>query len=135
MSSDLRALVDRLADALGPDAPAEQVERVAQAVLAARRGGQRDIPASPPPQSSGRALVLAFGPDAPGLLAAVAAEVAGAGASVLDVSAQRLGGFAALLLLVDLAGGSVEALDARVRACAGCTLAAAVPAGAEGVRR
>src|SRR5690554_3474774 len=64
VSSDLRALVDRLADALGPDAPAEQVERVAQAVLAARRGGQRDIPASPPPQSSGRALVLAFGPDA-----------------------------------------------------------------------
>lgn len=119
--ADLRALVDRLADALGPDAPAAQVERVARAVLSARRGEG----SAPAPR---RALALAFGPDAPDLPDAIADAVADAGARVLEASAQRLGGFAALLLLVDLGGGTTRALEARLRACPGCTLAAVVPA-------
>ena len=36
MSADVRALIDRIATALGPEATPERVERVARAVLDAR---------------------------------------------------------------------------------------------------
>jgi len=122
--SDLRFLIDRVADALGDAATPERVEAVARAVLAAERGPARNgrtATADEPPPSpavgdgpiSGRILVTAFGCDAPGILAALTAELRDLGVNVLDVSQKILQGYFTLILLADL--GASGASPGRVQ--------------------
>lgn len=114
MPDSVRALIDRIAGALGSEATPERVERVARAVLQARD----DAPPSPRPStprgaategpSSGesRVVVTAYGNDTPGVLAAVTAELSASGANVLDVSQKILQGYFTLVLVADLPAGA-----------------------------
>lgn len=116
MSADVRALIDRIASALGPEATPERVERVARAVLDARapaeparaRAPSRRAPAdvSSPPDGATRVVVTAYGEDQPGVLAAITAELSAAGANVLDVSQKVLQGYFTVVLVADLAAGT-----------------------------
>ena len=133
MPSDVRALIDRIASALGPEATPERVERVARAVLDARqpsgRAPEAATPVAPPSRPTGgdvRVVVTAYGTDQPGVLAAITAELSAAGANVLDVSQKVLQGYFTVVLVADLPEGvdlgaardtlvaRVEALGARV---------------------
>lgn len=109
MPSDVRALIDRVALALGPEATPERVERVARAVLDARaptepRRAPSSAPTSPERPSAGttRVVVTAYGEDRPGVLAAITAELSAAGANVLDVSQKVLQGYFTVVLVADL---------------------------------
>ncbi|WP_095512147.1 ACT domain-containing protein [Rubrivirga marina] len=116
MSADVRALIDRIASALGPEATPERVERVARAVLDARapaeparapapsRRAHADV--SSPPDGATRVVVTAYGEDQPGVLAAITAELSAAGANVLDVSQKVLQGYFTVVLVADLAAGT-----------------------------
>ena len=103
---DVRALIDRIADALGAEATPDRVERVARAVLDA----QAPVPTSaPPPRASAerggagtRVVVTAYGRDTPGVLAAITAELAASGANLLDVSQKILQGYFTVVLVADL---------------------------------
>ncbi|MEO0558374.1 MAG: ACT domain-containing protein [Bacteroidota bacterium] len=113
MSPDsVRALIDRIAASLGPDASPERVERVARAVLdanpaAAAHGAQPQRAAA----GETRVVVTAYGLDVPGVLSAVTSELAGLGANILDVSQKVLQGYFTLVLFADLpAGLEVSAL-------------------------
>ena len=103
MSADLRALIDRIADALGAQATPERVERVARAVLDARTSspGRNGAPAEPRGGLS-RVVVTAYGTDTPGVLAAITDELAGQGANILDVSQKVLQGYFTVVLVADL---------------------------------
>lgn len=112
MPADVRALIDRIAHALGPEATPERVERVARAVLdarteparppaPARRGASADVSAAP--AGATRVVVTAYGEDQPGVLAAITAELSAAGANVLDVSQKVLQGYFTVVLVADLA--------------------------------
>lgn len=111
MPTDVRALIDRIASALGSEATPERVERVARAVLDARTSpavGRAASPAAPPSRpASGetRVVVTAYGHDRPGVLAAVTAELSAAGANILDVSQKVLQGYFTLVLVADLPDG------------------------------
>ena len=139
---DVRALIDRIADALGGEATPERVERVARAVLdpSGTSGQAADAPggapggggaASPPPrpaQGAGRGgepgrggprvVVTAYGLDTPGVLAALTAELAASGANLLDVSQKILQGYFTVVLVADLPadadlGAARDRLQAR----------------------
>lgn len=112
MPTDVRALIDRIASALGSEATPERVERVARAVLDARVApGTPERTASPAPSPSRpasgetRVVVTAYGHDRPGVLAAVTAELSAAGANILDVSQKVLQGYFTLVLVADLPAG------------------------------
>lgn len=109
MPSDVRALIDRIAAALGPEATPERVERVARAVLEARvptaapeAGASR--PAAEP--DGVRVVVTAYGNDRPGVLAAITAELSASGANILDVSQKVLQGYFTVVLVADLEAGA-----------------------------
>lgn len=111
--ADVRALIDRIARALGPEATPERVERVARAVLDAGTASPSRPPprpsSAPAPLSAGRptrVVVTAYGRDTPGVLAAITAELSASGANVLDVSQKILQGYFTLVLVADLAAGS-----------------------------
>ena len=119
MASDVRALIDRIALALGSDATPERVERVARAVLdggAVPAGAARPMarPESPRPATradarpatSSRVVVTAYGHDTPGVLAAITAELSAAGANVLDVSQKILQGYFTVVLVADYPAGA-----------------------------
>lgn len=110
MPADVRALIDRIADALGAEATPERVERVARAVLAAQPAASPAPPRAArveaPPASATRVVVTAYGHDTPGVLAAVTAELSASGANVLDVSQKILQGYFTLVLVADLAPGT-----------------------------
>ena len=109
MPADVRALIDRIASALGAEATPERVERVARAVLDASASG----PGAPAPHAvaaapaggATRVVVTAYGRDRPGVLAAVTAELSAAGANILDVSQKVLQGYFTLVLVADLPAG------------------------------
>ena len=112
--ASVRALIDRIADALGPDATPERVERVARAVL---DGASAPRPAAPRPEAprpapprpetrSARAVVTAYGTDTPGVLAAITAELSASGANVLDVSQKILQGYFTVVLVADFPSGA-----------------------------
>ena len=110
-NAELSALIDRIAAALGPDAPADQVESVARAVIAAgsasgaaggEDGGAGRVIGDGP--ITGRILVTAYGCDSPGILAALTSELRDLGVNVLDVSQKILQGYFTLILLADLSG-------------------------------
>lgn len=116
MSTDVRALIDRIASALGPESTPERVERVARAVLDARVP-EHAAPARPaglsgldgPSRSAfdgTRVVVTAYGHDRPGVLAAVTAELSASGANILDVSQKVLQGYFTLVLVADLPSGT-----------------------------
>ena len=126
MPSDVRALIDRIASALGPEATPDRVERVARAVLdarpPARPGPGAASPAAGPARPTGgdvRVVVTAYGTDRPGVLAAITAELSAAGANVLDVSQKVLQGYFTVVLVADFPegtdlGAARDALVARV---------------------
>ena len=121
--ADVRALIDRIASALGAEATPERVERVARAVLDAsgRVPGAAAVShavASPPTGGAARVVVTAYGLDRPGVLAAVTAELSASGANILDVSQKVLQGYFTLVLVADLPpaldlGAARDALQAR----------------------
>lgn len=134
---DVRALIDRIAAALGDAATPERVEHIARAVLHAEN---RDSPAAPsrarglaeaegPIPGQTRFVVTAYGLDTPGVLAALTSELAAHGVNILDVSQKVLQGYFTVVLFADLPAdgpdlGTVrqrlqargEALGARVLA-------------------
>ena len=129
--TDVRALIDRIATALGAEATPERVERVARAVLesagdapgGAASGRPSSAPAahavaSAPSGGAARVVVTAYGLDRPGVLAAVTAELSASGANILDVSQKVLQGYFTLVLVADLPpsldlGAARDALQAR----------------------
>ena len=122
MASDsppaVRALIDRIAAALGPEATPERVERVARAVLEAGTPhavprleaprGAASRPSPPPPSAapSSRVVVTAYGLDTPGILAAITAELSASGANVLDVSQKILQDYFTVVLVADFPSGA-----------------------------
>ncbi|WP_095514239.1 ACT domain-containing protein [Rubrivirga sp. SAORIC476] len=113
MSADVRALIDRIATALGPEATPERVERVARAVLDARAPtaparAPALAPRSPDGPATGatRVVVTAYGQDQPGVLAAITAELSASGANILDVSQKVLQGYFTVVLVADLSEGT-----------------------------
>ena len=105
--ADVRALIDRIAHALGDEATPERVEHIARAVLQAERPGTP--PASPSPLTTTgpapghtRFVVTAYGRDTPGVLAAITSELAAHGVNILDVSQKVLQGFFTVVLFADL---------------------------------
>ena len=142
----VRALIDRIADALGEEATPDRVERVARAVLdpSGTSGQAADAPggvagqggpASPPPRPAPdrgrggdgrrgepgrggpRVVVTAYGRDTPGVLAALTAELAAADANLLDVSQKILQGYFTVVLVADLpAGADLGAARDRLQA-------------------
>lgn len=117
--TDVRALIDRIASALGSEATPERVERVARAVLDG--GAAAPVAARPPSPAASRparpaasdpalrparVVVTAYGQDTPGVLAAITAELSAAGANVLDVSQKILQGYFTVVLVADLPAGS-----------------------------
>ena len=116
LPADVRALIDRIASALGPEATPERVERVARAVLDAgvQNGAAPAAPPAAPPASrtagptggAARVVVTAYGHDRPGILAAITAELSASGANVLDVSQRVLQGYFTVVLVADLPAGT-----------------------------
>ena len=110
MPTDVRALIDRIASALGPEATPDRVERVARAVLEAGGTAAPSAPAAhavaaAPSGGATRVVVTAYGLDRPGVLAAVTAELSASGANILDVSQKVLQGYFTLVLVTDLPDG------------------------------
>ncbi|HEX8386339.1 MAG TPA: ACT domain-containing protein [Rubricoccaceae bacterium] len=113
MVPDVRALIDRIAAALGPEATPERVERVARAVLDGgapavtepRAPGPAPRPVAPG-RASSRAVVTAYGLDTPGVLAAITAELSASHANVLDVSQKILQGYFTVVLVADFPAGA-----------------------------
>ena len=124
MPSDLRALIDRVANALGPDASPAQVESVARAVLAAENGhpSPARVPAFSPSVGdgpiSGRIIVTSYGCDRPGILAALTTELFEAGVNILDVSQKILQDYFTLILLADLSASGLSPTDVQNRLAA-----------------
>ena len=130
--ADVRALIDRIADALGAEATPDRVERVARAVLDASGDPAAPPRPAPPGSASGRGgadadgpraggprvVVTAYGRDTPGVLAAITAELAASGANLLDVSQKILQGYFTVVLVADLdadadLGSARDRLQAR----------------------
>jgi ACT domain-containing protein len=119
-SEDLRALIERIADALGPDAAPTQVESVARAVLSARNGRtEAPAPFSTPVVGagpiSGRIIVTSYGCDRPGILSALTTELFDAGVNILDVSQKILQGYFTLILLADLSASGRSPSEVQQR--------------------
>ncbi len=126
MPQDVRALIDRIAAALGDASTPERVEHIARAVLHAE---QTDSPSRTVPSASGargafddgpapgvtRFVVTAYGRDTPGVLAAVSTELATSGANILDVSQKVLQGYFTIVLFADLPTGAVDFATLRQR--------------------
>lgn len=122
MPTDVRALIDRIAAALGPEASPAQVESVARAVLASENGQAVPAPASSPTVGdgpiSGRIIVTSYGCDRPGILAALTTELFEAGVNILDVSQKILQGYFTLILLADLSASGLSPTDVQRRLAA-----------------
>lgn len=125
MPADVRALIERIAAALGPDASPAQVEAIARAVLVHEQGDGASASVAPPSSPtvgggpiSGRILVTSFGCDRPGILAALTTELFEAGVNVLDVSQKILQGYFTLILLADLSGSGLGPKDVQQRLAA-----------------
>ena len=92
---NVRQLVDRIAEALGPDATAARVEAVAAAVL--------DVsPARATRMPGNLVIITAFGLDRPGILAGITNVVSGAGCNITDVSQKILQEYFTLIMIADI---------------------------------
>ena len=122
MPNDLRALIDRIAGALGDAATPERVEHIARAVMAADPPGERASALPPlgvqgPQAGHTRFVVTAYGRDVPGVLAALTGELAADGVNILDVSQKVLQGYFTAVLFADLppSGPDLGALRERLQ--------------------
>jgi len=120
MPDNVRALIDRIADALGPDASPAQVESVARAVLSAQNGHATPARPSNAPAVgvgpiSGRIVVTSYGCDRPGILSALTPELFEAGVNILDVSQKILQGYFTLILLADLSASGLSPSEVQQR--------------------
>ncbi|MEM6325716.1 MAG: ACT domain-containing protein [Bacteroidota bacterium] len=116
---DVRALIDRIAHALGDEATPERVERIARAVLHAERttppvAASPLAPSAPAPGHT-RFVVTAYGHDTPGVLAALTSELAAHGVNILDVSQKVLQGYFTVVLFADLPPGGPTLASVRER--------------------
>lgn len=129
---EIEALVDRIAQALGPAATPARVEAVAAAVLSLTGDslagdslagdsltGDGSPHATPLPFHDGpgeRVIISAFGHDQPGVLARVSTAVFEAGANILDVSQKILQGYFTLIMIADISNprASMQALQDRL---------------------
>jgi ACT domain-containing protein len=112
--TELRALIERITEALGSAASPERVESVARAVL--NVSGTPAIGVSPGSGPiSGRILITAYGCDQPGILAGVTQVMGEAGANVLDVSQKILQNYFTLIMLADLEGARMNLGQIRER--------------------
>ncbi len=105
---DIRRLVNRIADVLGPDADPARVEAVAAVVFETL---EANAPAAKKPGE--RVIVTAYGLDKPGILAGITNTVSGAGCNILDVSQKILQDYFTLIMLADISAlhGSVRDLQ------------------------
>lgn len=104
---EIRSLIDRITDALGPAATPAKVEEIARAVISAEQSSMPEPTVSATVGEgpiTGRILVTAFGCDQPGILSAITTELQDLNVSVLDVSQKVLQGYFSLILLADIAG-------------------------------
>lgn len=124
MPDTTHALVESIASALGDDATPERVEQIARGVLMnaqpSGQSGQGEVspelgPSRPAPGAT-RFLVTAYGVDSPGVLSTITAELADAGANILDVSQKVLQGYFTVILLADLPGQDLSTLQGRLLA-------------------
>ena len=118
MPQDLRALIERIAAALGPDATPAQVEAVARATLSAQNGQPGAPPSSPTIGEgpiSGRIIVTSYGCDQPGILAALTTELFESGVNILDLSQKILQGYFTLILLADLSASGLSPSEVQRR--------------------
>ena len=124
MPTDLRALIDRISAALGPDATPAQVETVARAVLASQGetapasssfGASPSVSVIGDGPISGRIIVTSYGCDRPGILAALTSELFDAGVNILDVSQKILQDYFTLILLADLSASGLSPADVQRR--------------------
>ncbi len=109
---DFRRLVSRISDVLGPDATPDRVERIAVALLDEKLDG-------PTPDSSargGKAVVTAYGKDAPGMLHAITHVLSEANYNILDVSQKILQDYFTVIMIVDGQGArsSVGEVQSRL---------------------
>lgn len=116
---ELRALIDRISDALGPDASPERVESIARAVIQSGTQAQMYSAGLPPAVGSGpvsgRIIVTAFGCDRPGILASITGELFNLGVNVLDVSQKILQEYFTLILLADVSTSAASPGDVQQR--------------------
>lgn len=99
--SDIRNLVERIVEALGPDVTPQRVEAVAHAVLDERQGPALSNFPQSPVSPGHRVLITAYGYDKPGILAAITQAVSDTGCNILDVSQKILQGYFTLIMLAD----------------------------------
>jgi ACT domain-containing protein len=119
MPQDLRALIERIADALGPDASPSQVESIARAALGQNGHAEGRTPSNTPAVGagpiSGRIIVTSYGCDRPGILSALTTELFEAGVNILDVSQKILQGYFTLILLADLSASGLSPAEVQRR--------------------
>ncbi len=110
---DIRRLVNRIADTLGPDADPARVEAVAAVVLEAL---EADAPPAAAKKPGERVIVTAYGLDKPGILAGITNIVSGAGCNILDVSQKILQEYFTLIMIADISAlhGSVRDLQQQL---------------------
>ncbi len=110
---DIRRLVNRIADALGPDADPARVEAVAAVVFEAI---EADAPPATAKKPGERVIVTAYGLDKPGILAGITNTVSGAGCNILDVSQKILQEYFTLIMIADISAlhGSVRDLQQQL---------------------
>ncbi len=119
LMSQIRRLVERVTEAMGPDATPDRVEAVAQVVLDEVYGeAGTPAPEAPfvSPEPGERAIVTAYGLDKPGILAAITNVVSDAGCNILDVSQKILQGYFTLIMLTDITNmrGDVRGLQQKL---------------------
>ena len=120
--TQIRRLVERVTEAMGPEATPDRVEAVARLVLdevygADAPAGTRAPEAPFVSQEPGeRAIVTAYGLDRPGILAAITNVVSDAGCNILDVSQKILQGYFTLIMLADITNmrGDVRELQQKL---------------------
>ncbi len=121
LMTQIRRLVERVTEAMGPDATPDRVEAVAQVVLDEVYGeATTPAPEAPfvSPEPGERAIVTAYGLDRPGILAAITNVVSDAGCNILDVSQKILQGYFTLIMLTDITNmrGDVRTLQQKLSA-------------------
>lgn len=102
--ADIRRIVDKIEAAIGSNATAEQVERVARLFLdeiVSSRGSASGQGSGSP---SDHVIITAYGHDKPGILAGVTNTVSDYGCNILDVSQKILQGYFTLIMLADVSG-------------------------------
>lgn len=117
--AELQSLIDRVADALGPEATPAAVEEVVRAISVSPQTNRssetvnrQSIGDGP---ITGRIIVTAYGCDQPGILAAITSELRDLRVNVLDVSQKILQDYFTLILLADLSGSGSSPRDVQER--------------------